>query len=106
MGKKIPGNTMVIRPFFYLRMPEVALGGAWQQPSDRYTWGGYIFPESAIQLKCVKNGAKIEIQETLEPESIMTFTFNHGACVVIFGNSLIFFDSEVKKQENKCLEDT
>jgi hypothetical protein len=97
---------MNIRPFFYLRMPHVALGGAWEHAKEYYTWGGFLFPDSAIQLKCTEDGGQIEIQESRDPHSIKTITFNHGAHVVILNNSLIFFEGEMKGYTNKSLDDT
>lgn len=96
---------MNIRPFFYLRMPEVAIGGAWEHAKERYSWGGYLFPDSAIQMKCTKDGGKIEIQESRDPDTIKTFSFNYGAYVVIHDNSLIYFQGELKGYESKSLED-
>ncbi len=106
MSKKTPPNTMNIRPFFYLRMPGVAIGGAWQEAKEHYTWGGNIFPDNAIRLKCTEDGGQIEIQESRDPNSLKTFILEYGAYVVILGNSLIFFEGQLKGSANKGLAES
>lgn len=106
MSKKTPVNTLVIRPFFYLRMPGVAIGGAWREAKEHYTWGGELFPDNAMRLKCTEDGAQIEIQESRDPNSLKTFTFERDAYVAILGNSLMFFEGQLKGSANKGLEES
>jgi hypothetical protein len=49
---KAKGNKINIRPFFYLRADDVIMGGRWISAKRELTYGGDIFPDNAIQLKC------------------------------------------------------
>ncbi len=97
---------MNIKPFTYLRMPNVALGGAWEQlKGTTPTWGGIIFPSSAIQMECVKTGGLLEVQETFAAEKTFTYEFRRGAIIVILGNTLLYFDDNLIGKTAGRLED-
>src|SRR2546430_2389911 len=96
-GKRTPSNTMSVRPFVYLRIPDVATGGIWQQPTGvDGTWGKIRLPENAIPLKCMKGDGLIELQSTYNAESTRTYVFEPYAQVFILGSSLIYFDDHFK----------
>ncbi len=104
--KKTPLNTMNVRPFVGLRIPDVASGGTWQQPSAlEPTWGNVRFPNSAIWLKCWKGEGLVEVQHTYAAESVRTYIFEPTAEIVILGNSLIYFDDHLKESVKGNIED-
>ncbi len=106
IGKRTPPNTMNLRPFVYLRIPDVATGGTWQQPTaTEGTWGNIILPQSAISLKCMKDEGLIELQSTYAAESVRTYIFEPFAQVIVLGNSLIYFDDHFKNSVKGNIED-
>lgn len=97
---------MNVRPFVYLRIPDVASGGIWQQPlANDITWGHVRFPENAIPLKCMKDEGLIELQSTYAAESVTTYIFEPYAQVIVLGNSLIYFDDCFKDSVRGSIED-
>lgn len=84
-------DTMHIKEFRYLRMPNVAAGSAWQQIPELEPIWGIVFPTSAIKLRCVKEKATVIIQETIRAKSRVPLHFKLGARVVILGNAFIYF---------------
>jgi hypothetical protein len=105
-SRKTPLNTMNVRPFIRLRIPDVSTGGTWQDPTAKEpSWGGIRFPDASIRLKCVKDFGKVEIQQTYAAESVRTLTFEATAQVVVLPNSLIYFDDHLRNDSKGSLED-
>ena len=106
-GKKTPPNTMNVRPFVYLRIPDVATGGVWQSPTalDGTMWGNIRLPENAIPLKCAKGEGLVELQSTYTAESTRTLVFEPNARIFILGNSLVYFDDNFKDDPKGSIED-
>jgi len=97
---------MNIRPFVYLRVPDVALGGAWEQLSESSgIWGDLKFPDSAIQMRCTKSKGLLEVQETLDVRKTFTYEFRFDAKLILLNNTLLYFEGELTKRRQGKLED-
>jgi hypothetical protein len=98
MVRTSKGNTMAIRPFYYLRVDDLIIGGKWTSAKGERTYGGNLFPESAILIKSVMDGGQIEIQESRDIESgLKLLTFGANRYVAIHNGFLIYFEADLKR---------
>lgn len=102
---RVPSNTLNVIPFFYIRMPDIAEAGTWQAATERRTWGGNLFPDSAIMLKCQQNKGLIEVQDSRDANTLKTMVFRLNALVAILGNSLMFFQGDLVDTIQKSLDE-